>query len=143
MPVAHFYVTACTPEQERRLLIEGSRLYAAVLDAPLNRVRAFVHHLAPTGVAVAGRIVAEGGDPSPFFTALAMAGRPAEQRHRLLAEMTDLLIDVLQVDPPLVRGQVIEVDPDNWGIAGKPASLVRAAEIAARRPADIATKAVR
>lgn len=136
MPVAHFYVTACGPEQERRLLIEGSRLYAAVLDSPLERVRAFVHHLAPTSVAVAGRIVAEGGDPAPFFSALAMTGRPAEQRHRLLAELTDLLADVLRVDRSLVRGHVIEVDPDNWGIAGRPASAVRAAEIAARRPAD-------
>lgn len=135
MPVAHFYVTECSPEQQRRLLLEGGRRYAAVFDSPMERVRVFVHRLPPDGVAVGGRVLAEGGEPAPFFTALAMAGRPAGQRHRLLAELTDLLVDVLGVDRSLVRGQVTEVDPDGWGIAGRPASAVRAAEIAARREA--------
>lgn len=143
MPVAHFYVTTCGPEQEHRLLVEGSRRYAAALDAPLDRVRLFVHRLAPASVAVGGRTVAEGGGPAPFFTALAMVGRPVEQRHRLLSELTDLLVDVLGVDRSLVRGHVVEVDPDGWGIGGEPASLVRAAEITARRAANSGPEAGR
>lgn len=132
MPVAHFYLTACTEDQQRRLLEEGSIRYAAVLSSPLDRVRLFVHYVPPSGVAVAGKVVADSGQHAPYFTALMLQGRPVEQRHRLLGELTDLLIEVLGVDRSGVRGMITEVDPDGWGIGGVPASVVRAEEIEAR-----------
>jgi len=132
MPVAHFYVTDCDPDQERRLLTEGSRRYADVLGSPLERVRLFVHHCPPTSVAVAGIPVSEGGAHAPYFDALVLAGRPVEQRHRLLAELTDVCVEVLGADRDRVRGMVVEVDPDHWAIGGVPAAAARAAEIAAR-----------
>ncbi len=61
-----------------------------------------------------------------------LRGRPVEQRHRLLAELTDVLVDVLGVRRAVVRGRIVPVDPDDWGIGGVPASSARAAEIAAR-----------
>lgn len=61
-----------------------------------------------------------------------MGGRPVEQHHRVLRLFTDLIVEVLGVDPNVVRGWVTAVDPDSWSIAGEPASQVRAAEIAAR-----------
>lgn len=132
MPVAHFYLTSCTENQERRLLEEGSERYAAVLDAPLDRVRIFVHHHPETGMATAGRIVSETGRHAPYLTALVLQGRPVETRHRLIAELTDLVVEVLEVDRALVRTHIIEVDPDGWGIGGVPASVIRRDEIAAR-----------
>lgn len=132
MPVAHFYLTSCTEEQQRRLLEEGSIRYAAVLGSPLDRVRLFVHHLPPSGVAVAGQVVADTGRHAPYFAVLMLRGRPTEQRHRLLKELTDLLTEVLGADRSAIRGMVTEVDPDGWGIGGVPASVVRADEIAAR-----------
>lgn len=136
MPVAHIHLTNCTPDQERRLLVEGSERYAAVMSAPVELVRIFIHHLATSSVAVGGRPVADSGDQAAYFEAIAMKGRPIETRHGLLAEFTDLLVDVLGIERDLVRGMVVEVEPDHWGIAGIPASRKRAGEIAARAGAD-------
>jgi 4-oxalocrotonate tautomerase family enzyme len=132
VPVAHIYVTECTDAQERRLHEEGSRRYASVLGSPLDRVRLFVHHLPPTGVSVGGETVAETGRHSPYFTALILRGRPVAQRHELLRELTDLVVEILGAGRGLVRGLITEVDPDGWGVGGVPASVVRARETAAR-----------
>ena len=132
MPIAHFYLTACTADQERRLLQDGATRYAAVLESPLERVRLYVHHHPATAMSVGGQVVADSGRHSPYFTALMLRGRPVEQRHRLLGDLTDLLVEVLAVDRSLVRGLVTEVDPDGWGIGGVPASVARQAEIADR-----------
>lgn len=136
MPVAHIYLTTVTAEQERRLLEEASVRYAEALASPLDRVRIFVHRMPPDAVAVGGRVVADGAPPAPFFTALVLRGLPLEHRHRLLAVFTDLLEEILGADRSLIRGLVTEVDPDGCGIAGRPASAVRAAEIAARAAAS-------
>lgn len=134
MPVAHFHLPsgAATPEQERQLLIEASQVYAAVLDSPIERVRTFLVHHEATRMAVAGQIVADSGVVAPYFTAIVLAGRPVAQRQRLLLAFTDLIVGVLGVDRTAVRGRIIEVAPENWGIGGQPASGARAEEIAAR-----------
>lgn len=132
MPVAHIHLTDCTPDQERRLLVEGSERYATVMGAPIERVRIFVHHLPASSVAVGGRPIADTGDPAAYFEAIAMTGRPVATRHRLIAEFTDLLVEVLAIERDLVRGMVVEVEPDHWGIAGMPASRRRATELADR-----------
>jgi len=88
VPIAHFHLTACSDEQRRRLLTEGSRCYAEVLDSPIERVRIFVHHLAPEDVAVGGQVLADGDTPAVYFTALMLRGRPVAKRHRLIAEFT-------------------------------------------------------
>jgi 4-oxalocrotonate tautomerase family enzyme len=136
VPVAHFYLTHCSEEQQQRLLEEGSIRYAAVLGSPLDRVRLFIHRIPPSGVAVAGKVVADSGRHSPYFTALILRGRPMELLHGLLSELTDLLSEVLGADKSSIRGMITEVDPDGWGIGGVPASVVRAGEIATRVPAS-------
>lgn len=132
MPVAHFYVTDCSADLQRRLLVEGSARYAEVLTAPIERVRVFVHNLPATQVAVGGRPVAESGEAAPYFTALMMRGRPAEVRARLSTVFTDLLVEVLGADRDRLRGLITEIEPENWSIAGVPASVMRADEIARR-----------
>ncbi|SDB81573.1 Phenylpyruvate tautomerase PptA, 4-oxalocrotonate tautomerase family [Raineyella antarctica] len=133
MPVAHFHLTDPTPEQRREILLRASSLYAQLLEAPMDRVRIFVQSYPAEAVATKGEVVAEGGSPAPYFTALTLAGRPAAQRSAITRAFTDLLAEVLEVDVALVRGQIIEVAPENWSIGGVPASEVRAAEIAARQ----------
>jgi phenylpyruvate tautomerase PptA (4-oxalocrotonate tautomerase family) len=135
VPVATFHTVGCTPAQRRRLLVEGSATYAAVLDSPVERVRVYVTDHAPDAVAVGGEVVAEGAPAAPFFTAIVLAGRPAEQRERLLAELTAVAADVLEVDPSLVRGHVVQVDPEDWGIGGRTAAQARATEIRDRAAA--------
>ncbi|BAH51986.1 tautomerase family protein [Rhodococcus opacus] len=134
MPVAHFHLVdgAYTAEQHRTLLTAASRCYSEVLDSPIERVRTFVVRYAPGDVAVAGATVAGGAPPAPYFTAIVLAGRPVAQRQELAARFTDLVVDVLGADRALVRGQIVEVDPVNWAIAGNSAAATRAGEIAAR-----------
>ncbi len=122
-------------EQLDRLLVGASELYARVLESPLERVRVFINLLDPGAVAVGGRIVAESGARAPFFEAIVMAGRPEAQKQRLMQEVTDLIEEVLQVERSGIRGVCWTVPPEDWCIAGTPASVRRAEEIAARRGA--------
>ena len=134
MPVAHFHLVDGTFDsaQQRRLLIESSRCYSEVLGSPIDRVRIFVVPYSPAGVAVGGTVVTDGSEPAPYFTAIVLAGRPLRQRHELLARFTDLCVEILGTPRKLVRGRIIEVQPENWGIAGEAASSVRAEEIVTR-----------
>lgn len=132
MPIAHFHLVDPTPDQRRELLVRGSEAYAEAFESPIDRVRVFIHSYAADSAAVGGVPVAEGAPAAPFFTCLAMGGRPVEQQQRAIRVFTDLLEDVLGIDRSVIRGMVTEVNPDTWGIAGEPASQVRAAEIAAR-----------
>jgi 4-oxalocrotonate tautomerase family enzyme len=132
VPIATFHTTRCTPGQRRRLLEEGSVVYADVLGSPVERVRVYVTDHEPDSVAVGGRIVADGAPAAPYFTAVVLEGRSAEQRARLLAALTELVADVLAIDPAVVRGHVVRVSGEDWGIGGTPAAQVRAAEIRQR-----------
>ncbi|MFV0457856.1 MAG: tautomerase family protein [Actinomycetales bacterium] len=132
MPVAHFHLTDCSDEQRRDLLVQASRSYAEILQAPIERVRIFVHALPAAAVAVGGVPLDETGGTAPYFTALMMRGRPEQVRARLLAEFTDLCVSVLGAQRDSVRGLITEIDPAGWGIGGRPASAVRADEIAQR-----------
>jgi phenylpyruvate tautomerase PptA (4-oxalocrotonate tautomerase family) len=134
VPIVTFHLTdgVNTSEAMQRLLVEASHLYAKALDSPIERVRAFVD-LHPAGlVAVAGELVSDTPRNAPYFEFLMLAGRPLEQRHDLMRRFTDLLVDVLGAPRELVRGKAIVLDPDDWAIAGEPASVRRASEIAAR-----------
>ena len=112
------------PALHARLLEAMSLRYAEVLESPLERIRAYVTLHDRSHWAVGGRT---GGEPAPYFTAIVL-----EQRHRLLAEFTDLLVDVLGVARGRVRGRIIQVPPDDWAIGGVPAAAARRGEIAAR-----------
>ena len=134
MPVAHFHIPvgSASTEQRAALLTAASAAYSRILDSPIERVRAFVVQYDPTDLAVGGQLVADGGTIAPYFTAIVLAGRPPQQRSELLAAFTDLVVEHLDVERSGVRGQIVEVAPENWGIAGQPASDVRASEIALR-----------
>lgn len=119
-----------SPDQHARLLAALSTRYAEVLDAPVERIRAYLTmhpraHWATGGVT--------DGTPAPYFTAIVLSGRPMAQRHRLLTCFTDLIVDILGVERVRVRGRIIQVDPDDWAIGGVPASAARRDEIAARQ----------
>ncbi len=118
--------------QVSTLLDVLTRRYAAVLGSPVERVRAVAQLHPPEQWLTGG----EAGVEAPYFTALVLAGRPVAQRHRLLADFTDLIVDVLGVARSSVRGRIVVVDPDDWGIGGVPAGVARRQEIDARAGAD-------
>jgi phenylpyruvate tautomerase PptA (4-oxalocrotonate tautomerase family) len=132
MPIVELHLVEGlhTPAQHAQVLRAISRRYADVLEAPLERVRAYLTLHRPEHWATAG----EPGSPAsaPYFTALVLQGRPVEQRRRLVESITDLLVDLLHVDRRLVRGRVVQVHPDDWAIGGVPASTARRSEIASR-----------
>lgn len=135
MPVAHIHLVRerYSDTQVASLLQRASYVYAETLDSPVDRVRVFAVRYPATDVATAGQVVADDGEDAPYFTALALAGRPAAQRRELLSRLTDVLVEELGCRRELVRGRIEQVDPQDWAIGGRPASAVRSAEIAARQ----------
>lgn len=132
MPIIHFHLVegTATPAQERRLLIEASQLYAAVLACPIDRVRAFIIPYRPSHAAVAGIMMEEGGLSAPYFEFLVLEGRPLDQRQRLLTGFTALVVEILGVDAGTVRGHCKRVQPEEWCIGGRMAQDIRGTDIA-------------
>lgn len=120
-----------------QLLVEASHfycdtLYAGVVPRPIDRVRAFVNFVKPQHWATAGKLVSGGGSGAPYFTCLALSGRPAAQLQDLLAGFTDLLERHLDCDRNAIRGHLASIDPELWCIGGRPASQLRGDEAAIR-----------
>ncbi|MGI5132613.1 tautomerase family protein [Pseudonocardia sp. CA-107938] len=130
MPIleVHLVEGTHTSTQHTELLRTLSVRYAELLEAPVERVRAYLTLHRPEHWVVGG----EPGKAAPYFTALMLEGRPAEQRARVLGALTDIVVDVLGVERRDVRGRIIQVPPEDWGIGGVPASAARRDEIAAR-----------
>ncbi len=133
MPIVNFHLVEglTTPAQDERLLIGACQLYAEVLKAPMERVRAFITLHKATHFAVAGGLAAHNGLHAPYFEFIVLDGRPLEDRHRLMRGFTDLLVDALGVRRDLVRGSCRRVEPQDWAIGGEPASVIRKDEVAA------------
>lgn len=103
-------------------------LYPSVTPPPIDRVRAFVTPVPAWHWATGGVLVAEGGMAAPYFTCLALTGRPVEQLQALMAGFTDLIARHLGSDRKVIRGTVSQIDPALWSIGGVPASEARATE---------------
>lgn len=56
-----------------------------------------------------------------------LRGRSPEIKYQLMRELTDHVVSALGVDRQEVRVFFVELDPEDWGIAGIPASILRAA----------------
>ncbi len=139
MPIAQIHLVrgAFPTDAIGAALVEASMFYARTLYpdaevAPIERVRFFVHQVDPDVWCAGGRLASDGGATAPFFTCLAMTGRTVEQHHALLSGITEILARHLGCKAAAIRGQIVPVEPDNWGIGGTPASVARQAEIAAR-----------
>ncbi|WP_411887774.1 tautomerase family protein [Hydrocarboniphaga effusa] len=128
-------------EQCEHLLAATSRFYAQSLKSPIERVRVFIQAYAARRIAVGGVSVQAGADDAPYFHFLVLEGRSVEERQHLLVGFTDLIVDILGVRRERVRGGCWPIAPENWAIGGVPASVLRAAEVAARS-ADASNAAV-
>lgn len=137
MPILHIDLVAGNQNQAQidTLMLRCSEYYADVLKCPIDRVRVFVNEVPTTRACIGGVLAHEGAPAAPFFTALALEGRSLEDRHTLLEGFTEILVEVLHCDRSRVRGMIDIVHPENWAIAGVPASVVRKSEIQARADA--------
>jgi 4-oxalocrotonate tautomerase family enzyme len=140
MPAAAVHVLAGHPRPRlRQLIAEISEAMVRILDAPKERLEVWVDEIDPELWGIAGEPAADVLQRSPrsevempFVQMVLLAGRPTEQHHALIAEITAVIERVLGAAPGRTRIQIAEVDPDSWGIGGRPAAIARAAEIAAR-----------
>jgi phenylpyruvate tautomerase PptA (4-oxalocrotonate tautomerase family) len=149
MPVARFFLPRGSFPDEAigSMLVEISHFYARALypeadPLPMDRVRTWVTLVDAPHWCLAGQLASEGGATTPYFECLILIGRPIEAHHRLIAGFTDILARHLGCDPKLVRGRVVPIEADNWGIGGVPASLARRAEVEARARAMNSDKSI-
>lgn len=143
MPVVTFHLldNETTHAKAEELLKGACALYAEVLDAPIERIRAFITLHRADQFLVHGQLCSKNGIHSPFFDFIIMNGRPIEMHNRLMKGFTDLLVEVLGVKREDVRGICRRVEPEDWCISGEPASEVRKAEVEARKAAAAAANA--
>ncbi|WP_214102691.1 tautomerase family protein [Acrocarpospora catenulata] len=129
MPVLMIYLAAepADPDSRQRLLTEAGLAIAETLDTPIERTRVFV--LTAGHAAAGGQVVPPGGLGAPFFVCCVSAHRPAERRTELLARLTDVIEQTLNVDRSVIRGWAAPTEPDAWAVAGIPLSVARADEI--------------
>lgn len=139
MPIVNFYLIKGrqTDDAIAALLAESSQyycdtLYADVTPRPIERVRAFVTLVKPEHWSTGGQLASDNAPCAPYFTCLALSGRPVEQLQGLLAGFTDMIEKHLRCDRSAIRGQVIPIDPAHWSIGGKLASKVRSNEVSLR-----------
>jgi len=67
-----------------------------------------------------------------------MEGRPRELYPLLHERLAQVVSEVLDTPIESVRTYITEMPPENWGIAGVPASIAKADAIEARRRAQAA-----
>lgn len=134
MPVAHVHLVADTYPAERFEEFQAgvTALYCEVLSSPAERVRVFVVEYPAAHVMVGGQQVTSSDAAAPYFTMRVLAGRPVQQGRALLKGVTDLLVNVLGYERSLIRGELVELNPEHWAIGGRIAAEARSAEIRAR-----------
>lgn len=141
MPVANLHVLAGHPRESLKTWVrEASKAIATILEAPMDRLEVWVTEIDPDlwgicGVPASEVLTSQPRRQSemPFIRMILLEGRSVEQHHRLIAELTAITARVLDVDQERIRLHIDQTHPDRWGIGGVPASVRRAAEIAARQ----------
>ena len=137
MPIVTFHLAeqSCSEADAAQLITDASELYSRVLSAPMERVRVFINYYPANALGVAGKPLTSGHKGAPFFEAIVLSGRPKEQRHELMLGFSRLVAAALSVEQSVVRGRIIQIDPDDWSIGGIPAAEMRKQEIADRAAA--------
>ena len=62
----------------------------------------------------------------PFVNVKITTGASPEQKEKLIAEMTRVLVDVLGKNPASTHVVIEEIDAGSWGVGGQTAAALRA-----------------
>jgi 4-oxalocrotonate tautomerase len=138
MPVMQIHITrdSHASSQIEELLVRCSQHFADVLECPVDRIRVYMIEHAPNRCCIGGKLASDSGMQAPYFSFVLMQGRSNEVKTRLMTGFTDLIEEILSVPRSVIRGGIVPVAPEDWCIAGQPASQVRQAEIQARAAAQ-------
>lgn len=63
----------------------------------------------------------------PLIQVTMVEGRTVEQKHALIARLTDAMVEAVGTPRDRVRVAIYEISGDEWGIGGLPFSAVRTA----------------
>ncbi len=63
----------------------------------------------------------------PLIQVTMVEGRTVEQKHDLIARLTDAMVEAVNTPRDRVRVAIYEISGDDWGIGGQAFSAVRAA----------------
>ena len=140
MPVANLHVLKGHPREKLKQWIrDASEAMTRVLEAPADRLEVWVTEIDPDLWGISGVPASEAFEHTPrnslempFIKMVLMQGRPVQQYHCIIAELTSITEKLLDIDGSKVRVFIAEAHPDRWGIGGVPASVKRARELAAR-----------
>ncbi len=114
----------------RELIERCTALYAERLDAPIERFRTQINVVPPARWGIGGKEAPE--RVSPLITIELLDGRPGELLLRIMAELSALVAEILEIPVGQTRALIWEFPASHWGIGGVPASEARADEVAAR-----------
>lgn len=143
MPVANLHVLQGHPREKLKQWIrDASEAMCRVLEAPADRLEVWVTEIDPDLWGISGEPASEAfahtsrnAAEMPFIKMVLMQGRPAQQYHRIIAELTAITERLLNIDGSKVRVYIADAHPDRWGIGGVPASVKRAKELETRSSA--------
>ncbi|MCA9548769.1 MAG: tautomerase family protein [Myxococcales bacterium] len=143
MPLATIHVLTGHPRPTlKALLREFSATYARIMESPVERLQVWIQEIDPELYAIAGEPADEalargprGELEIPLIRLVMMEGRPQSQADAAIQELSACVARHLGGDPARVRVEIQTVPPERWGIGGTPASVLRRAEIEARRRA--------
>jgi len=62
----------------------------------------------------------------PYVQVKITKGATNEQKAQLIEGITDLLVSILDKNPASTQIMITEVEPENWGIAGRSVKRLRA-----------------
>lgn len=136
MPVVIFTLPDTDAVRESREVIctEACRVFAEILAAPVERIRAYIQILPAAQIAAGGGWL---GLPdatllAPFYQFFVLQDRAASQVQELHAAFTAILVTSLGIDRMEIRGICTRVSPADWAIGGIAADRARKQELEAR-----------
>lgn len=140
MPVAKInLLKGHKPEILRQILVEVSEAMSRILKAPEDRLIISINEIDLDLQIVNGRLAQEAIERDgreateiPFVQMVLMEGRPKEQLHQIIGEITAIIARATKVAPQRIRVHINLAQPDTWGIGGVPASILRKAELDVR-----------